>query len=269
MKTIASQILIVGFFTLSFNTGLMAFVNVQPVTVEIFEPAGKKVSGVFTVKNPMDQDVDVEVSPEAFNGATGMALMPFTGWLKLSKSKPFKLKPNQIEYVKYKVTVPRDLTGETMVMVFFKVHMVEPTMGGVTVERKSGVPIYVMAKMSETLGLETKEVSARFSKSGAESPIEFSINVQNSGNVHLRPRGFVQISKEGMPIEEAKMDYGFPVYPTAAHQYTAHSAGSSWEPGLYDAKFVVYFGDEYGKKSQREKPFKFKIDGDGKIELIN
>ena len=59
------------------------------------------------------------------------------------------------------------------------------------------------------------------------------------------------------------------MYPTARHPYSARSAATDWAPGLYEAKFVVYFGGEYGKQSQAEKALKFNIGENRKIDFIN
>ncbi len=247
---------------------LRAFVSVQPPTVEIIQPAGKKASGFFLIKNPMETPVDVEITPEPFPGAAGLANIPYQSWLTLP-SKPFRLAPGEERKVKYKVRVPRGLSGETMVMVYFNVNVPEPSMGGVTVKRRHGAPIYVIAKNTEKIDASIEKLYARFSSTQTNSNVEFLIDVSNAGNVHLRPRGIVQIYKGTEMIEETGLQAGFPVFPSARHQYNSRSARSSWEPGDYQAKVVVYYGDEFGSNTQKEKTLGFKIGKDRKIDLLN
>lgn len=269
MTRLARTLLALGLLSISMETGLFAFVSVDPGAIEIFEVPGKKASGYFAVKNPLKTEVEVEMKAQPFQEAAGMVKIPHDTWLHLPKTDKFNLEPGQTRKVKYKVRVPRELAGETMAIVYFIIHVAEPTLGGATVERRHGIPVYVAAKNSEKVQAEIQQRTARFTSqvSSMPSPIEFSVSVKNNGNVHLRPKGRVQIFKDDRMVEQSELQSGWPVFPGTQHTYFAATAKSDWEAGQYRAKFFVEYGDLYHVPSVQESSLEFKVGPGRKLDV--
>ena len=254
--TIALLIVLIGIFLSS--SPLFAGIGVEPTVIEIGVSPGGKAKGIFTVVNDGSESVQVVVQPETW--PRKKEAMDVGSWLTI-KPEEFKLGPKGTGKVKYKVTVPEDVKGELMSMVFFATTA--PAGRAVNIMTRFGVALYVMVKGTEVLGGEVSELKVK--KDGGK--IHFMAFVENRGNVHFRPRGKVVIEDGGgKKLDEVEIQYGWPVFPGDKHLYDGY-----WEPeeillGRYRAIAIFNYGDIYSKlDKQFEKDISFEVTDKGEI----
>ena len=90
---------------------------------------------------------------------------------------------------------------------------------------------------------EAKLVS--FQKVGADRPIDFLLRLENSGNVHLKPGGIIEIINwRGKKVGELPVNVqGASVMPQSQRQFFARWGGVSLWPGPYSAKMRLIYGE--------------------------
>lgn len=227
---------------------LYAGIGVNPTVTEISLSPGKRKAGTFTVVNDGDKATKVKVELEAWGRKEGG--VEVTSWLRIKPLK-FELGSGETRKVKYKIEVPKGAKGELMAMVFF--GSIAPQGGGVGIQTRFGVSIYVAIKGTEVVEANIEKLNAaRYgSESSENSGINFGVTVENRGNVHLRPKGKVTVEdKDGNSVKEVDIFYGFPVFPQAKRTFPAIWKGGELPPGEYKAKATISYGELYGLKGK-------------------
>jgi len=252
---------------LHFSSVLYAGIGVEPTVTEISLSPGKRRAETFTVLNDGDKAIHVKVELEDWERKEeGIEV---ASWLEVKPLK-FELGPGEVRKVKYKIEVPEEAKGEVMAMVFF--GSIAPAGGGVGIQTRFGVSIYVAIKGTEIVeaNIEKLDVVKYGSESSENYGINFGVSVENMGNVHIRPKGKVIVEdKEGNRIKELDVFYGFPVFPQAKRTFPAIWKGEMLPPGEYKAKATVTYGELYGledKICSYETPFSVNEQGEISIE---
>src|SRR5690606_8074877 len=116
-----------------------------------------------------------------------------------------------------------------------------PTPGSAAVTTRVGtlVLLRVSGNVSEQASISTFEAPA-YSQQG---PVNFSLRIQNEGNVHIRPKGTIIITDMfGRKVEEIPLD-GANVLPGSVRK-----TDSTWEKtnilGTYTATLVATYGQQ-------------------------
>lgn len=227
---------------------LYAGIGVNPTVTEISLYPGKIRTGAFTVLNDGDKATEVKVELEDWGRKEGG--VEVTSWLRIKPLK-FELGPGETRKVKYKIEVPKGAKGELMAMVFF--GSIVPQGGGVGIQTRFGVSIYVTIKGTEVVeaSIEKLNASRYGSESSENSGINFGVTVENRGNVHVRPRGKVTVEdRDGNTVMEVDILYGFPVFPQAKRTFPAIWKGGVLPPGEYKAEATMSYGELYGLKGK-------------------
>jgi hypothetical protein len=105
--------------------------------------------------------------------------------------------------------------------------------------------LFVTKKGGETYSQSLQSVS--FTKSFVVLSDQVGLDIQNSGNVHLTPRGLVQITdprgvvvKQGVINEDSTL-----ILPGVKRKLEAslHTVGYAWLPGKYHIHVILHSGE--------------------------
>jgi len=258
--------LLVALLFLYFSSVLYAGIGVNPTVTELSLTPGKRKGGTFTVTNDGDKTISVKVEVEDWQKRG--AVVGDTSWLEV-KPLEFELDPGEVREVKYKIEVPEEAKGELVAMVFF--GSIAPAGGGVGIQTRFGVSIYVVIKGTEVVDADIERLDVvKYGDEGSDNyGINFGVTVENRGNVHIRPKGKVTVEdKEGNRIKELDVFYGFPVFPEGKRTFPAIWKGEMLPPGEYKAKATVSYGELYGVKDKVcSYETLFSVNENGKISI--
>ena len=261
--------LILGINLLCCNS-VYAGLNVSPVTIELSTAAGDTYKGYYAVTNKTDEPVHVKVAMEDWVKAkTGKASLPPEVWLSVTPME-FDLEAGASKDVEYKINPPRGCEEELVAMVFFGTE--SPT-GAFTLASRIGCSIYVAIKEAIRLDCVIKNITMEKSSikiaEGLEEDkgIMFFIDVDNPGNVHIRPTGEIIITDEKDEIYNVAIERSFPVYPGQHQIYPITWKNSDVRPGSYTAKIILDYGNIYKVDKKLEKSIIFTVNEDGTVSF--
>ncbi|MBI5222317.1 MAG: fibronectin type III domain-containing protein, partial [Candidatus Magasanikbacteria bacterium] len=106
----------------------------------------------------------------------------------------------------------------------------------------SRVASLFLFKVKGAIKEDAKIVS--FVKKDNDGPLDFSLRLENSGNVHLAPRGQVEIVNwRNKKVGEIVINpLGQSILPQSQRQFDASLATDKLSPGLYSARVKLFYG---------------------------
>ena len=227
--------------------------TISPLTFELTANPGDTLENKIKVSNPTASIMSVKMEAEDFtaSGELGQVIVEETEnityslkrWVKTDPVE-FTLKPDESKFVTFVINVPKNAEpGGKYGSVLASITGIEgPKVSGATIIQKVGalVLLSVSGKIREEINV--KEFSApKFSEYG---PINFIIRFENTGTVHVRPRGFVTITNI---FGKKVVDVEFPqqnVIPGAIRRVEAKWNRFWIWGGRYQANLVGSYGSE-------------------------
>lgn len=222
--------------------------NVSPSKIELSILASGIYEGVLEVKNSEEKNLEVKLRTEDwFQAVQGVAKENPAGrdWLKINPLG-FELKGKEVREVRYKVNVPKEAKGELNAMIFVEGRPKEAGQGAISINTSIGVPIYVIISGTERYEAKVEKVEA-----AGRLPSVFNVLINNSGNVHIRPTGFITVNKKGggelfrVPLNE----YHYPVLPNSSRTLEIKS-GHELGEGEYVLDIKMIYGDKSFRKRE-------------------
>jgi len=247
-KVLAAELVLA--FTACFA---FAGIGVSPVVVETKARPGKTVTGTLIVLNTFSEKVLVEAQPENWAEYQKESAEPakVESWLDI-RPKKFTIKPGKMKKIKYKVRMPENAKGEMMAMIFFA--SLNPGKQTLSIGTRFGVAFYAAVQGTESLEGNVLDTAVARSSQNGKTGITFLANLENTGNVHFRPRGKIVIADEkDNKIDELEVQYGWPLFPGKKHLYNAFWEKVKLEKGAYHADVVFNYGDIYQDVSKEIK----------------
>lgn len=233
---------------------------------------GSETKGEYTVINDTDEPAHVKVDIEDwFKSRLGKETIPVEDWIKVDPME-FDIGPKESRTVEYVVNPPAGQAGELAAMVFFGTPSTEGTFG---ITSRFGVSVY--AAIKDTILLECNIKRAGVYKDTrdpdkgpklAERNIVFNVLVDNTGNVHIRPTGYINITGEDGTVYKVKIERGFPVYPGKSLSIGIPWNKSDVKPGKYEAVISLDYGSLYKADKKIEKKISFSVEKDGSVSFI-
>jgi hypothetical protein len=221
--------------------------------------AGSVTKGTFTITNDGSESVRVKVEPEDwFKARLGRSGIPLDKWFSISPVE-FDIEPLGVVNVEYAIAPPSDAKGEFAVMVYFGTTS---TQGGLTITSRNGSSIYAAITGAFNLACNIKNVWIEGSK--AKGAV-FTIEVKNTGDVHLRPTGNIVITAEDGTAYNILIQRGFPAYPGSAEKCVAKWSKTDIPTGRYEAVINLDYGNIYKMEKVLEKKIVFIVNKDGSI----
>lgn len=226
-------------------------VSISPVTFELNSDPGDVLTNQIKIYNPTEFPQTVKIKVEDFTpvGEEGQVILEepdsenstysIASWTSVSPES-FTLEPRDQQLVTFVINVPPNAEpgghyGSIVAMVS------GGTIGatGTSVETKRGALILlrISGKVTEEIIINTFSTKS-FQEYG---PIDFDLKFENTGNVHVRPAGFITITDMfGKQVAEIEIPQNN-VIPGAIR-----TAGTTWEEknltGRYTATVVANFG---------------------------
>jgi hypothetical protein len=237
--------------------------NVAPTLIEQRVTPGDIQQGIYRLKNETEDVMTVTVEPENWMvrlfGAEGD--LGVSDWFVVTPSK-FELAPGEEKDITYTMTAPFKFTGEKVAQVFFGFkHARSDAM----LSTRLGVIVYMMAKGAEKVdGVITNvNVSYKAPQNAEEtrSLYRVSFDVDNRGNVHLRPFGSVVVrdAHDERIVDTVELAPSKGVYPEKQDNFLFNQQGSILAPGKYAAKVHLDIGQLYGLDKTYDADVTFEV----------
>jgi len=258
MKTIILRNLVVSALLLSITGPVSGAVSVKPSKIEGRIPPGKSYENVFEVINPEDKPAKIRVS------WTDRTIEPLSKeWFKLSKDVVEVPAGGSVE-VNYTIAIPENASGEYNAWAVFTGEPVGDIMGADLALRIS-IPVYIAVSGTQKYDFEIGKIKIYNSQKTT-----FGIYVTNTGNVHIRPTGTIEITSLDRNNEKytiAFNDIKWGIIPREGLEYKSSFAEEKHvlQNGKYKAVIDIQAGEDENIKTYR-KEIEFTIDGTaGKI----
>lgn len=201
-------------------------------TYQMFQlKAGNRTVGQLTITN--DDDTDLKVTPSVLDFYTIKPNEKFktTDWLKMDRT-PFELKKGESKTINFSVWAPKKAKGELAGTLHFATK--SPNVAMVTLQLS--LAIYVAVEGTEKADLEIPGMSLKLS-----SHTEVAVLVNNTGNIHIRPRVLVQVhdEKDDKLLMNAILKYGQPALPGQPRMYQGRVDNYRLPQGKYWASIQI------------------------------
>lgn len=243
-------LLLIAAFTIKFSvTGQQADqgLEISPPSQEVSVNPGEKITIKSSIMNRGTNAVPITVRIEDFTAVGDEGQVELTNdttysiknWGNVTPNK-FTLQPGSEQEVTATFTVPKDAAGGRYGSFVFSVA----GKGGadaaaLSQEIASLFLVRISGPVDEKLTLLSFDVP-RFSEFG---PIPFGIKVNNSGNVHVKAYGLINVTDMfGRKVKDV-MVYETNVFPGAERTITA-SLPNKFLLGKYTATSIIYYGSD-------------------------
>lgn len=238
-------LLFLGLFSAS------AKLAVGPLSLRLEVPAGESRIGSFRVHNTGEEPIRVLISLWDWwrepNGE--MKVLPpgtlersLAPWIGFLSPTDLTLEPGAAQEVSFSVTVPPDADGSHWALITVDEVVPEPKGFQVVV----GYAIKVLQTDPAT---ERKEGRITNIEIISTDPLQIKIVFENTGNAHLRTKGYLEIRDEkGEPVRRLEVPE-FPTLPGEVRELKLEA--EKLPPGRYLALVVLDFGGDYLIAKQR------------------
>jgi len=211
---------------------------------------GDTITNIVKIYNPTDNIISIKMEVEDFKpvGETGQVIVEpevemtysLKRWVKTTPTE-FTLEPKEQKFVDFEISVPENAEpgGKYGSILASTTGMVGEGVTGAAVAQKVGALLLLTVAGPVQENLAIKEFSApSFLEYG---PVSFLMRFENTGTVHVRPRGFVTITNwQGKKVADVE----FPqlnVIPGSIRKIET-SWQNKWLFGKYTAMLVGSYG---------------------------
>ncbi|OGD56351.1 hypothetical protein A2V71_01390 [Candidatus Berkelbacteria bacterium RBG_13_40_8] len=231
--------------------------TISPPISEIDLTPGKVYDGIIKVNNPTKEVVEVYPIARNFSasGETGVPTIESPGedatyglasWISFSQSK-IALTPEQDIEFKYRITVPTDAEpGGHYGSVLFASQPPKPDEKATQVALASMIGSLILAKVPGNI-IEKADVKEFTTNRWLyfKPPVNFTLRITNSGNIHFKPQGEIVISNWGkkkgtLDINSKKGN----ILPNTTRKFENLTySQSKWAFGKFTAKLSSTYGE--------------------------
>lgn len=233
------------YFTFAQVTSSNQSLEVTPPTQDIQTDPGKTVSVKAKIRNKSGNTLPVSVRIEDFTsaGEEGQVELidkgPYTlaSWAVITPDT-LTLAPGEQKEVIATITIPPDVAGGRYGSFVFSISGAK-TGGAASVAQEiaSLFLVRISGPVSEQLAFETF-IAPQFSEFG---PIPFSMKFKNSGNVHVKAVGLINVTNMfGQKVSDIVVT-GTNIFPGSSRILSA-SLNKQFLIGSYNATAIIYYG---------------------------
>jgi len=229
-----------------------AGISIDPSRIELVMENGQTYSGKYTVINGNDDPIELVITYDTWKNSPENSTVTVTDWLKVKQSKVL-LKPQQTISVEYSIN-SGNLVGSVSAMVSFTYRL--PTVSNMSM--MTSLPIYVSIAGTQKVDFFIKNLSAV--NGGRDKDNIVVVELQNDGNVPIRPSGKLEIFSGKKLVSSALLSDLDPVYAGLNRAY--YRTIEKLPKGKYTLKISLN-----GLDKTVEKSIQFKVNKYG--EVIN
>lgn len=208
MKRIKALILIIGIIGgLIWIEGIFAQervgISISPLTFELTANPGDTLINKLRVYNPTESTISLKMEVEDFRpiGEIGQIIVApeeeiiysLKRWVKTEPTE-FTLEPGEQKFVDFKILVPENAEpgGKYGSVLVTTTGVIGEMPAGLAIGQKVGTLLLLTISGEIKEDLIVKEfIAPAFLATG---PVPFTIRFENTGTVHVRPRGFITIT---------------------------------------------------------------------------
>ena len=225
-------------------------IHVSPGYQIVVLKPGKKSKIEVTLTNNEEEDLAIEGGSKDWFVLPENEKFSAADWLTINdEDARFDLKVGETRKVTYRVKAPRKAVGELVGMATFLAESKQEK----AVNVRMSVAVYVVIKGREKYDGVVDSVSI----DASDGNLKAGIAVQNTGNVHMRFSGLIQIfDKEDQVVANVKIKHGNPVYPGQTKTYFGQIEGYSLPSGRYFVQASLADIDWNSKILTEKKKFK-------------
>ena len=178
-------------------------ITISPLTFELTANPGDTLTNILKVYNPTDSVISIKMEAEDFKpvGETGQVVVEpeaeitysLKRWVKTEPAE-FTLEPKEQKFVDFIINIPENAEpgGKYGSVLASATGVIGEEVTGAAVGQKVGALLLLTVSGEVVEDLITKEfIAPSFLEYG---PVPFTIRFENTGTVHVRPRGFVTIT---------------------------------------------------------------------------
>ncbi|MDR2191740.1 MAG: hypothetical protein LBO62_02510 [Endomicrobium sp.] len=166
--------------------GSNASLTIDPYKIEIKMDKNSYFESKYSVQNNYESDIDLKISFEEWGSYKANKSIGAESWLKIDPAEIFIPKGESRE-ISYSVKTNENMQGSLLAQVAFTVL---PVKGGGYIVKMS-LPIHVIVRQTEKVEFDVKKLSVSVKAKEAKLNIE----VENTGNILIKPYGEVKIYK--------------------------------------------------------------------------
>ena len=233
--------------------------SISPLTFELTANPGDLLENKIRIYNPTDSAVAVKMEIEDFtvSGETGQVIIEpaetetysLARWVQVSP-ETFTLEPAEQKIVDFIINVPADAEpgGHYGSLLATTAGVIGENVTGAGVAQKVGSLLLLSVSGAVNENLQVKDFSApKFLEYG---PIKFAMRFENTGTVHVRPKGFITITnwrgKKVADVEFAQKN----VIPGATRAVEA-----TWNRKVLFGKYTATLVGSYGVSNTPLEPY--------------
>jgi len=224
--------------------------TVSPPVYDLAGKGGEVIVKKMTVHNdssaPQSYTSVVNTIAPA-NEEGGLAFGPastadLSGWITVSPAK-LDLAPNESADFNITIKVPAAAAaGGHYATVFAKSESSTQVASGASVTSMVGTSILLKVSGSTVESADVVEFSTSRARLTPGEPIDFSVRMRNTGNVHVRPQGTIQIYRDSVKMDEVAINSdGLNVLPSSIRKFVG-SSNKTLPSGSYTAKLALTYG---------------------------
>lgn len=229
-------------------------IQVSP-TYQVFEVnPGGKVQGEMVLTNTEPKDFILTPSVKDWFVLRANEKISAKSWLKIP-TETFVLKAGETRKFSFTLEAPKKAQGELVGMISFSSKPEE----GASVTMQISLAQYLAIKGTQKYGHDVSALAVRVTTN-----TEISVMMLNTGNVHLRPKGWVYVmDKDNQTVMNVELEHGKPAFPGAPRAYSGIVKNFILPEGHYKARIV--FEDMDRNYQYPEEIKKFEVTKEGKV----
>jgi hypothetical protein len=257
MNRIKILLLIIGILGGSFFVGKVfaqdkgVGISISPLTFELTANPGDTITNTIKIYNPTDIIISIKMEVEDFKavGEAGQVIVTpdeeitysLKKWVKTEPTE-FTLKPKEEKFVDFIIEVPENAEpgGKYGSVLASTTGAIGSDITGAAIAQKVGslLLLTIAGEVQENLVIKDFTTPSSFFEYG---PVPFTFRCENTGTVHVKPRGFVTITNwRGKKVADVE----FPqlnVIPGATRKIET-KWNNKWLFGKYTAMLVGIYG---------------------------
>lgn len=255
---------------LSCHGSCYAALGVEPESTELVANPDTETSGAYNVVNEGDESVHVIVQPEEWPRlAIPKSDLSVDKWLTVTPME-FDLAPQERKEVQFIINPVNEHGAELSAMIFFATTSPE---GMMNITTRNGVSLY--AAFTDAIKLDCFITNTYISKFEQKTDggmvdrgIIFTMDIENKGNVHIRPTGSIEITGENGSKRILGIERGFPAYASGEARYQVLWDKKDVVKGKYEALITLDYGKLYRLDKKIYKKLSFTVNGDGSVSDV-